>query len=120
MELELAEKDQCDSKPTNLSLSHTSEHSPPYKNASKIRNCLSRVQAVLQKIVTNITIEPAAFLFSLAFGIYQTVYPQMTILKACQDRGYNSSVCENLVKPEYDEIQKIVSDDVIIYIYIYI
>ena len=71
-----------------------------------------RIQLFFMSVVTNITLEPAMFIFDLAGGSMAASYSQMLIDKSCNDGGYNSTVCDNLVDPAYKVIHTEVTDRV--------
>ena len=67
---------------------------------------------LLQKIVKNITIEPAMFLISFTASLDGVSYNQMVLEKSCKvDFGYNDTVCENLVS-DFKNENKVVQDEV--------
>ena len=73
-----------------------------------------RVLAFIIMCLTNITLEPGEFMFSLGGGIFYTSYGQFTLDKSCHDRGYNSTVCDNITADIYKDIYDEINHDVII------
>ena len=65
-------------------------------------------------VVTNITLEPAEFLWSLGGNMGAASWSQLIVDKACNDLGYNETICENVYY--YDDIYKEVSKEVCILI----
>ena len=88
------------------------------------RSCWSPIDSKLQGrklqtiryyvllVVTNITLEPAEFLWSLGGNMGIACWNQIQVDKACHDRGYNESICKDVYY--YEDIYKEVSKDVII------
>ena len=66
----------------------------------------------LQRILRNITIEPAIFLITFSTTMDDVSVDQMTIYKSCRiDFGYNDTVCTNIVTDFPDE-NKLVQEKV--------
>ena len=72
-----------------------------------------RIWAFMILVVQNITLEPGEFLYSLGGGIAYTCYSQMTLDKACFERGYNETICANVTS--YDDIYEEINNDVSVY-----
>ena len=90
---------------------------PPYSTISLSEDTIPATQSVPKTIpqrilafiifcIKNITLEPGEFMFSLGGGIAYTCYSQFTLDKACYDRGYNQTICDNVTAYEdiYDQI----------------
>ena len=100
---------------------------PPYSSIDPPDNTLQATLTVKQTIpqrimafiilcVTNLTLEPAEFMQSLAGGIAMASYSQLTIDKACHELGYNQTICDNVTS--YDDIYDEVNEKVILKLYI--
>ena len=70
------------------------------------------VQYYFMLVITNITLEPAEFLWSLGGNMGMASFSQLLVDKSCNDRGYNETICDNVY--DYDDIYKEVQKDVII------
>ena len=80
--------------------------------ASKLQGQkLQRIRYFVLLVVSNITLEPAEFLWSLGGNMGIACWSQIQVDKACHDRGYNESICKDV--NYYEEIYKEVSKDVI-------
>ena len=99
---------------------------PPYTSIDPSENTLQTPQTVKQTIpqrtiafiilcVTNLTLEPAEFMQSLAGGIAGASYNQLTMDKACYELGNNKTICDNVTA--YDDIYDDVNDKVILKLY---
>ena len=69
-----------------------------------------RILAFVTMVLQNITLEPGEFLYGLGGGIAYTCYSQLTLDKACYDRGYNETICNNVTS--YDDIYDLINHDV--------
>ena len=70
----------------------------------------STVQYYFMLVITNITLEPAEFLWSLGGNMATASFSQLLVDKACNDRGYNETICDDVYY--YEDIYKEVSKDV--------
>ena len=66
-------------------------------------------------VLTNITLEPAEFLWSLGGNMGAASVSQLIVDKACNDLGYNETICENVYN--YEDIYNEVSKEVCILIF---
>ena len=77
----------------------------------------NRIHYYFMLVITNITLEPAEFLWGLGGNMGMASFSQLLVDKACNDRGYNETICDNVY--DYDDIYKEVQKDVrILFIYL--
>jgi hypothetical protein len=99
---------------------------PPYTSIDPSENTIQTPQTVNLTIpqrmiafiilcVTNLTIEPAEFVQSLASGIGGASYNQLVMDKACYELGNNKTICDNVTA--YEDIYDDVNDKVILKLY---
>ena len=71
-----------------------------------------RLKSFSLNVMRNVTLEPAIFLIELGTSAGMASYSQMTIDKSCHDHGYNATVCNDLLNPNYSMIHTKVTDNV--------
>ena len=77
----------------------------------------NRIHYYFMLVIRNITLEPAEFLWGLGGNMGMASFSQLLVDKACNDRGYNETICDNVY--DYDDIYKEVQKDVrILFIYL--
>ena len=110
--------DTLPSDPPPYSSIDTSQDELQTSATGKGKNTLcQRIRSFLLLVLKNITLEPAEFMFGLSGTIAMASFSQMLIDKSCNDKGFNSTICDNIL--DYDDIYDEINHDVIYHIFHY-